>query len=154
MAQQHQRHAFRLLTASHRQCCQYSCLAAGGKTKPHKAALQPEQEQCAHKGAAHGFVCISCCRRHAASQLILALPAAHLQAELQSPAAQNSVPQRDADLLHLWTMVERAAPGQAKASALARLSAEASKRVVTDAAVRSAVHALLHKRRTGSLLQV
>ena len=64
------------------------------------------------------------------------------------------MPQRDADLLHLWTMVERAAPGQPKAAALARLSAEASKRVVTDAAVRCAVHALLHRRRTGALLQV
>ena len=82
------------------------------------------------------------------------LLAGHLQSVQQSYTPQNSVPQRDADLLHLWTAVERAAPGTEKAHALARLSAEASKRVVTDVSVRAAVHALLHRRRTGTLLQV
>jgi legumain len=60
-----------------------------------------------------------------------------------SEGGQESVPQRDADLLHLWTEFQRAAPGARKASALAALQAETAKRAKVDADVRAAVKHLL-----------
>jgi legumain len=60
-----------------------------------------------------------------------------------SDGGQQSVPQREADLLHLWTEHQRAAPGAAKAAALAALNAETSKRAKIDADVRSAMRDLL-----------
>lgn len=56
---------------------------------------------------------------------------------------QQSVPQRDADLLHLWTVYLQAAAGAAKAQALASFNAEVGKRAHMDAAVRSLVQGLL-----------
>ena len=55
----------------------------------------------------------------------------------------QSVPQRDADLLHLWTVYQRAAPGAAKAAALEALNAETDSRAKVDAAVRHAVKLFL-----------
>lgn len=55
------------------------------------------------------------------------------------------IPQRDADLLHLWTVFQRAAPGAPKVEALAELNAETSKRSKVDAHVRGAVQDLLEQ---------
>ena len=55
----------------------------------------------------------------------------------------ESVLQREADLLHLQTVFQRAAPGQAKAEALQALTAETEKRARVNGAVRDAVRTFL-----------
>jgi hypothetical protein len=70
-----------------------------------------------------------------------------------SEGGQESVPQRDADLLHLWTVFERAAPGGAKAKALKQLQIETSKRAKVDGVVRDAVKHLLSQPAVLSILK-
>jgi hypothetical protein len=57
----------------------------------------------------------------------------------------GAVPQRDADLLHLYVAYQRAAAPAAKASALAALDAEVDRRRAVDGSVRAAVWALLQQ---------
>ncbi|KAK9806827.1 hypothetical protein WJX72_004028 [[Myrmecia] bisecta] len=57
--------------------------------------------------------------------------------------AMAAVPQRDADLLHLWTAFNRAATSGEKARAMAALDAEISSRARIDKGVRTAVADLL-----------
>ena len=71
-----------------------------------------------------------------------------------SQGGQESINQRDADLLHLWTVFQRAAPGAPKADALAALTAETTKRAKTDADVRAAVAGLLQQPAVLLALQV
>lgn len=59
--------------------------------------------------------------------------------------SQESILQRDADLLHLWTVYTRAAPGAPKAEALARFSEETSRRARVDGAVRAVSRDLLEQ---------
>ena len=51
--------------------------------------------------------------------------------------------QREADLLHLQTELQRAAPGQAKAEALEALTAETERRARVDGAVRDTIRNFL-----------
>ena len=67
---------------------------------------------------------------------------------------QESINQRDADLLHLWTVFQRAAPGAPKAAALAALTAETANRAKTDADVRATVAGLLQQPAVLLALQV
>ncbi|KAK9790770.1 hypothetical protein WJX73_004252 [Symbiochloris irregularis] len=70
------------------------------------------------------------------------------------PALQESVPQRDADLLHLWTVYTRApAAGGAKAKALQAFQAEVDRRATVDLAVRAAVGNLLSNATVMEMIQ-
>lgn len=62
--------------------------------------------------------------------------------------------QRDADLLHLWTEFQRAAPGAAKTRATEALQGEIANRAKVDADVRAAVVHLLGQPEFLSGLQV
>lgn len=66
----------------------------------------------------------------------------------------GAVPQRDADLLHLYTAYQRAAGPVAKAAALAVLDAEIDRRRATDNSIRSAVWDLLQQPAVLAQLQV
>lgn len=57
----------------------------------------------------------------------------------------GAVPQRDADLLHLWVAYQSAAKPAAKAAALAKLDAEIDRRRATDSSIRAAVWNLLQQ---------
>ena len=57
----------------------------------------------------------------------------------------GAVPQRDADLLHLWTAYSRAGTPSEKAAALAALHAEVEKRDAVDSRIRASVWALLQQ---------
>ncbi|CAK0784835.1 hypothetical protein CVIRNUC_008040 [Coccomyxa viridis] len=65
--------------------------------------------------------------------------------DLFSEGGMGAVPQRDADLLHLWTAYTRAATPSKKAAALAALHAEVDKRDAVDSNIRSSVWALLQQ---------
>jgi len=66
----------------------------------------------------------------------------------------GAVPQRDADLLHLWTAYSRADKPSKKAAALAALHAEVDKRDRVDSTIRSSVWALLQQPAVLTQLQV
>lgn len=66
----------------------------------------------------------------------------------------GAVPQRDADLLHLWTAYSRAGTPSDKAAALAALHAELDKRDAVDTRIRSSVWALLQHPAVLAQLQV
>eukprot|EP00884_Botryococcus_braunii_P000248 jgi/Botrbrau1/10223/Bobra.0362s0013.1 len=66
-----------------------------------------------------------------------------LEDGLYSAGGMGSVPQRDADLLHLYTVFQRAPAGAAKVKALAALNQETGARAYVDKAVRDATTALL-----------
>lgn len=66
----------------------------------------------------------------------------------------GAVPQRDADLLHLWTAYSRAGTPSEKAAALAALHAEVDKRDRVDSTVRSSVWAMLQQPAVLAQLQV
>lgn len=70
------------------------------------------------------------------------------------PTTQGSVPQRVADLLHLWTVYTEARPGGDKARALSVFSEEVNKRAATDAAVRGVVSTLLGNATVLGLIRV
>ena len=70
------------------------------------------------------------------------------------PVSQESVPQRDADLLHLWTVYVRAPAGTPKAKALAAFRVEVDRRATVDAAVRQAVGRLLGNATVVNAMQV
>ena len=72
----------------------------------------------------------------------------------QLPVSPESVPQRDADLLHLWTVYMRAPAGTPKAKALAAFRAEVDRRATVDAAVRQAVSRLLGNATVVNAMQV
>lgn len=78
-------------------------------------------------------------------------PAANAAAPTWAP--QGAVPQRDADLAHLWHKFSTAPEGPAKAAALSQLSAETSARSRVDAAVRAAVQHLLDRTNAAALLR-
>ena len=65
----------------------------------------------------------------------------------------GAVPQRDADLLHLWTAYARASGHVAKSGALAALDAAIDARAAVDGAVRAAVRGLLRQPAVLALLQ-
>ena len=67
---------------------------------------------------------------------------------------QGSVHQRDADLLHLWAVFQRAPSGAQKVEAQAALSAEIAKRSKVDKDVRQAVRDLLSQPSVVATLQV
>ncbi|CAL8462896.1 g2430 [Coccomyxa elongata] len=80
-----------------------------------------------------------------------------LSAAANNPFADGgmgAVPQRDADLLHLYTAYQRAAGPAAKAAALAALDAEIDRRRATDNSIRSAVWDLLQQPAVLAQLQV
>ena len=79
--------------------------------------------------------------------------AAGENAALFAEGGMGAVPQREADLLHLWTAYERAADPVAKSGALAALDAAIDGRRRTDDAVRGAVWDLLRRPAVLSLLQ-
>lgn len=64
----------------------------------------------------------------------------------------EAVPQRDADLLYLFTKYTRA-EGEAKVDALRELNAEVAKRAELDGSMRAAVRALLQRSNALGLLQ-
>ena len=66
----------------------------------------------------------------------------------------GAVPQRDADLLHLWTAYTRAETPSKKAAALAALHAEVDSRNAVDSSIRSSVWALLQQPAVLAQLQV
>ena len=66
----------------------------------------------------------------------------------------GAVPQRDADLLHLWTAYSRAGPPSEKAAALTALDAEVDKRDRVDSTIRSSVWAMLQQPAVLAQLQV
>ena len=66
----------------------------------------------------------------------------------------GAVPQRDADLLHLWTAYSRAGTPSEKAAALSALDAEVDKRDRVDSTIRSSVWALLQQPAVLAQLQV
>ena len=66
----------------------------------------------------------------------------------------GAVPQRDADLLHLWTAYSRAGTPSKKAAALSALDAEVDKRSRVDSTIRSSVWALLQQPAVLAQLQV
>lgn len=66
----------------------------------------------------------------------------------------GSVPQRDADLLHLYTAYQRAPAGSKKVRALEALNLETSARASIDKAVRVATAALLGLPTVFSKIQV
>ncbi len=74
--------------------------------------------------------------------------------ELFADGGMGSVPQRDADLLHLYTAYQRAATPADKAAALAVLDAEIDRRRAVDDSVRSAVWGLLQQPAVLAQLQV
>lgn len=74
--------------------------------------------------------------------------------EQYAHGGHQSVLQRDADLLHLQTEFERAAPGPAKVSALAAFNAEKNKRAGVDKAIRDAVRDFLSQPEFLILVQV
>ena len=74
--------------------------------------------------------------------------------DLFSEGGMGAVPQRDADLLHLWTAYTRAATSSKKAAALAALHAEVDKRDAVDSNIRSSVWALLQQPAVLAQLQV
>ncbi len=65
--------------------------------------------------------------------------------DLFADGGMGAVPQRDADLLHLYTAYQRADGPAAKAAALATLDAEIDRRRATDDSIRSAVWDLLQQ---------
>ena len=65
----------------------------------------------------------------------------------------EAVPQRDADLLHLYTKYTRAT-GADKSAALRALDAEVAKRAALDRSMHAAVGALVQKTTLVSSLQV
>ena len=67
---------------------------------------------------------------------------------------QGAVLQRDADLLHLWTVFQRAQVGAKKTEAQAALTAEISKRSKVDREVREATRELLSQPAILSMLYV
>lgn len=72
---------------------------------------------------------------------------------LFAEGGMGAVPQRDADLLHLWAAYERAADPAAKSGALAALDAAVDARRGVDGAVRRAVWDLLRRPAVLALLQ-
>ena len=74
--------------------------------------------------------------------------------DLFSEGGMGAVPQRDADLLHLWTAYTRAQTPSQKAAALAALHAEVDRRDAVDSNIRSAVWALLQQPAVLAQLQV
>ena len=74
--------------------------------------------------------------------------------DLFSEGGMGAVPQRDADLLHLWTAYTRAETPTKKTAALAALHAEADKRDTVDSNIRSSVWALLQQPAVLAQLQV
>lgn len=66
-----------------------------------------------------------------------------LEDALYASGGMGSVPQRDADLLHLYTAYQRAPAGSAKVRALEALNLETSARAFIDKAVRVATTVLL-----------
>ena len=74
--------------------------------------------------------------------------------DLFSDGGMGAVPQRDADLLHLWTAYTRAETPSKKAAALAALHAEVAKRDAVDSNIRSSVWALLQQPAVLAQLQV
>ncbi len=66
----------------------------------------------------------------------------------------GAVPQRDADLLHLWTAYSRAGTPSEKAAALAALDAEVDARNRVDSTIRSSVWAMLQQPAVLAQLQV
>ena len=74
--------------------------------------------------------------------------------DLFSEGGMGAVPQRDADLLHLWTAYARAEAPAKKAAALAALHAEVDKRDAVDSRIRSSVWALLQQPAVLAQLQV
>ena len=76
------------------------------------------------------------------------------QNDLFSEGGMGTVPQRDADLLHLWTAYSRAGTPSEKAAALAALHAEVEKRDAVDSRIRASVWALLQQPAVVAILQV
>lgn len=74
--------------------------------------------------------------------------------DLFADGGMGAVPQRDADLLHLYTVYQRASGPAAKAAALAALDAEVDRRRATDGSIRSAVWDLLQQPAVLAQLQV
>lgn len=72
---------------------------------------------------------------------------------VRSWAPQGAVPQRDADLAHLWHKFASSPEGPAKAAALSQLSAETSSRSRVDAEVRASVQRLLDHTNALALLR-
>ena len=72
---------------------------------------------------------------------------------VRSWAPQGAVPQRDADLAHLWHKFASAPEGPAKAAALRQLSTETSSRSRVDAEVRASVQRLLDHTNALALLR-
>lgn len=71
-----------------------------------------------------------------------------------SEGGMGAVPQRDADLLHLWTAYSRAGTPSEKAAGLAALHAEVEKRDAVDSHIRASVWALLQQPAVLAQLQV
>ncbi|CAL5223295.1 g5786 [Coccomyxa viridis] len=65
--------------------------------------------------------------------------------DLFAEGGMGAVPQRDADLLHLWTAYSRAGTPSEKAAALAALDAEVDARNRVDSTIRSSVWAMLQQ---------